>query len=83
MSHESSPGEPQRTSKTSGSDSNDLYDRIQSKLNELHSDFKQLRTDITEANQSGERARKDRIDGFRQALRDILEAADRADREWQ
>jgi len=33
-------------------------------------------------NQANSRARKDRIEGFKQALRDILEAANRADREW-
>ena len=61
----------------------DLHDRIQSKLSELHADFRQLRTDVRAANQSGQRARKDRIEGFKRALRDIVQAADRADREWQ
>jgi len=60
-----------------------LHDRIESKINELHADFSQLRDDFKAANQSGKRARKDRIDGFKRALRDIREAADHADREWK
>ena len=68
------------TSGQSGLD--DLHDKIQSKLDELHADFKQLAADAREARQSGLRARKDRIEGFRRALRDILQAADQADREW-
>jgi hypothetical protein len=64
----------------SGSD--DLHDRIQSKLDELHADFKQLEVDMHTANQASSRARKDRIAGFKRALRDILQAADRAEREW-
>lgn len=83
MSHESKTGEPKRSSKRRGPGSNDLQDRIQSKLKELHADFRQLRVDVRAANQSGARARKDRIEGFKRALRDILQAADRADREWQ
>jgi vacuolar-type H+-ATPase subunit E/Vma4 len=60
----------------------DLHDKIQSKLDELHADLKQLGTDLREVRQSGFRARKDRIEGFRKALRDLLQAADQADREW-
>jgi|SRR5579864_1462593 hypothetical protein len=60
----------------------DLHDRIQSRLDELNADFKQLGADVREARQSGLRARKDRIEGFKRALRDILQAADQADREW-
>jgi hypothetical protein len=60
----------------------DLHDRIQSKLDELHADFKQLEVDVHAANQVSSRARKDRIAGFKRALRDILQAADRAEREW-
>jgi ferritin-like metal-binding protein YciE len=60
----------------------DLHDRIQSKLDELHADFKQLEVDVHAANQASSRARKDRIEGFKRALRDILQAADRAEREW-
>jgi hypothetical protein len=60
----------------------ELHDRIQSKLDELHADFKQLGADVGEANQSSSRARRDRIEGFKRALRDILRAADRAGREW-
>ncbi len=62
--------------------SDDLHDRIQSKLDELHADFKQLEVDVHAANQASSRARKDRIQGFKRALRDILQAADRAEREW-
>ena len=83
MSRESKTEEPENFSNGSDTGSNDLHDRIQSKLNELHTDFRQLRADIRTANKSGERARKDRIEGFRRALRDLLKAADRADREWQ
>jgi hypothetical protein len=60
----------------------ELHDRIQSKLDELHADFKQLGADMGEANQSSLRARRDRIEGFKRALRDILQAADRGGREW-
>lgn len=60
----------------------DLHDRIQSTLDELHADFKQLEVDVHAANQASSRARKDRIEGFKRALRDILQAADRAEREW-
>ena len=34
----------------------DLHDRIQSKLDELHADFKQLEVDVHTANQAGSRA---------------------------
>jgi len=60
----------------------ELHYRIQSKLDELHADFKQLETDLQVAKQERSRAHRDRIQGFKQALRDLLEAADRADREW-
>ena len=83
MSHESKIREPKGSLRRIESGVDDLHDRIQSKLNELHSDFRQLRADIRAANQSGARARKDRIDGFKRALRDILQAADRANREWR
>ena len=83
--HQGSSG--RRTSKreksmAARSGSDDLHDRIQSKLNELHADFKQLEVDVHTANQASSRARKDRIEGFKRALRDILQAADRAEREW-
>jgi outer membrane murein-binding lipoprotein Lpp len=61
---------------------NKIHNRIQSKLDELHTDFRQLETDSHEANEEASRARKGRIDGFKRAQRDLLEAADRADREW-
>jgi ferritin-like metal-binding protein YciE len=60
----------------------DLHDRIQLKLDELHADFKQLEVDVQAANQASSRARKDRVAGFKRALRDILQSADRAEREW-
>ena len=60
----------------------EIHNRIQSKLDDLHKDFKQLETDLRVANQESSRARKDRIQGFKRALRDLLDAADRADREW-
>jgi uncharacterized coiled-coil DUF342 family protein len=60
----------------------EIHTRIQSKLDELHTDFRQLQNDMRDANQASSRARKDRIAGFRQALRDLLEAANRAEREW-
>ena len=47
-----------------------------------NTDFQQLETDSHEANEEASQARKDRIEGFKRALRDLLEAADRADREW-
>ena len=60
----------------------ELHRRIQSKLDELHTDFRQPKTDLNGAEQASSRAQKDRIEGFKQALRDILEAAEGADREW-
>jgi hypothetical protein len=60
----------------------EIHERIRAKLDELHTDFRQLKTDLRDTNQAGSRARKDRIAGFKQALRDILAAADRADKEW-
>lgn len=60
----------------------ELHGRIQSKLDELHRDFRQLKTDLKGTEQASSRAQNDRIAGFKQALRDILEAADRADKEW-
>ena len=59
-----------------------LHDRIQSRLDELYGDSKQLGAGLREARQSDLRARKDRIEGFRRGLRDILQAADQAEREW-
>jgi hypothetical protein len=61
---------------------NELHERIQSKLDELHTDFKQLEVDLRDANEESSRARNDRIEGFKRALKEILAAADRADREW-
>jgi hypothetical protein len=59
-----------------------LHNRIQSHLDELHADLTQLATDLREANQASSKARKDRMEGFKRALRDILQAADKADKEW-
>ena len=83
MSHESEIHEPKRHSKKTQSGLDDLHNRIQSKLDELHADFEQLRADVRAANKSSKRAQTDRIEGFKRALRDILQAADRADREWR
>lgn len=60
----------------------ELRKRIQSKLDELHTDFKQLEADLRDANEESSRARNDRIEGFKRALKEILAAADRADGEW-
>jgi hypothetical protein len=59
-----------------------IHTRIQAKLDELHADFRELETDLRAANQEHSQARRDRIKGFKRALLDIIEAADRADREW-
>ena len=83
MSDESEKRELKGRSKEGGYDLDDPHNRIQSKLDELHADFRELRADVRAANQSGERASKDRIEGFKRALRDLLQAANRADREWQ
>ena len=64
--------EPKAAATGSQSRLDGLHDRIQSKLNELYADFDQLATDLREARQAGLRARKDRIEGFKRALRDIL-----------
>lgn len=63
MSHESKTEQPESFSDGSMSGSNDFHDRIQSKLNELHTDFRQLRSDIRAAKESGERALKDESKG--------------------
>jgi len=60
----------------------ELHNRIQSKLDELHADLKELGADVHNANLASRQARKDRIEGFKRALRDLSQAADRADREW-
>ena len=61
----------------------DVQDRIKAKLDELRADFHQLGADIRTANLEGARAKRDRIEGFKQALRDLLDAAKRADQEWK
>ena len=61
----------------------ELHTRIQSRLDERHADFKQLAADVREGRREASRARKDRIEGFKRALRDLLQAAERADREWK
>jgi len=71
------------TKQTTESRLDALHDRIQSRLDELFADFKQLETDLQAAHQASSRARKDRIEGFKRALQDLLQAADRADREWK
>jgi molecular chaperone GrpE (heat shock protein) len=88
------PAERNQESKTpsqvSGSDSStpdpsrldELHQRIQSRLGELRTDFQQLETDLCTAKQESSLARKDRLEGFKRALRDLMDAADRADMEW-
>jgi len=61
----------------------ELHKRIQSKLDELHTDFRQLQTDLRAAKLESSQARRDRMEGFKRALRDILEAANQADKEWR
>ena len=82
MDPESKTNESTIPSEDGQSRLDDLHGRIQSKLDELYADVKQLGADLREARQSGLRAREDRIEGFKRALRDILQAADEADREW-
>jgi Skp family chaperone for outer membrane proteins len=60
----------------------EIHKRIQSKLDELHTDFRVLETSLKAANQEGSQARKDRIEGFKRKLRDILKTANRVDWEW-
>ncbi len=69
-------GKPQTRAKV-GSGLDELHDRIQAKLDELYSDFKQLEVDLAVSNEESRRARKDRIQGFKQALKDMLESTDR------
>jgi len=49
----------------------------------LREEFGQLEADLQAANRSSTRARRDRIEGFKQASKDIFDAKDRADREWR
>lgn len=56
-----------------------IHERMRSKLDELYTDLKQLETDLRVASQESSQARKDRIEGFKRSLRDILAAADRLD----
>jgi hypothetical protein len=45
-------------------------------LDALHTDFRQFAIDLGATNEARSRAGKDRIEGFKQALRDVREAAD-------
>ena len=83
MDSESTKNESNIPSEDTQSRLDRLHSRIQSNLDELHTDIKQLGADLREARQSDLRAHKDRIQGFKRALRDILQAADQADKEWQ
>jgi hypothetical protein len=56
--------------------------RPQSRRDELNADFKQLAIDLRAANRASSKARKDRMEGLKRALRDILQAGDEADGEW-
>ena len=59
-----------------------LHQRMQSKLDELRTDFGKLKDDVHDADQASSRARNDRIEGLKRALKEILKAADQAQREW-
>jgi len=59
-----------------------LHQRIRAKLDELRTDFGKLKDDLHDADQASSRARKDRIEGLKRALKELLEAADRAQGEW-
>jgi chromosome segregation ATPase len=59
-----------------------LHQRIRAKLDELRTDFGKLKDDLHDADQASSRARKDRIEGLKRALNELLEAADRAQGEW-
>jgi hypothetical protein len=60
----------------------EIHKSIQSKLDEHRTDFRKLETDLQTANHDSLRAHKDRREGFKRALQDVLEAESRADREW-
>lgn len=60
----------------------ELHSRIQSKLDELKADFKQLAVDERAADEASARARRDRMEGFKRALRDLHQAAESAEQEW-
>jgi len=59
-----------------------LHRRIDSRLDELHADFRQLETELKAANQESLRGLKDRIEGSKRKLQDILKTANRVDWEW-
>ena len=52
------------------------YKRFELELDALHTDFRQFAIDLGATNEARSRAGKDRIEGFKQALRDVREAAD-------
>ena len=54
--------------------------KIQSTLDELHTDFRQLEAELRAASAAKPQAQNDRIEGFKRALRDIMRAANRADK---
>jgi len=54
----------------------DIHNRFQLELDALHTDFRQLATDLRATNEARSRAGKDRIEEFKQALRDVREGAD-------
>ena len=59
-----------------------IHQRMRAKLDELRTDFGKLKDDLHDADQSSARAAKDRIEGLKRAVKEILDAADRAEREW-
>ena len=60
----------------------DLTTRIQEKIEELRADVRQLHTDIRAADEASARARRDRIEGLKKALHELLRAATKEDLEW-
>ena len=66
-----------------GTKRDSIHKRIQAHLNELRTDLKQLAADAQEGRREASRARKDRVEGLKRALSDLLEAAEQADKEWK
>jgi Skp family chaperone for outer membrane proteins len=61
-----------RTGKRVQTRLDEIQKGIQSKLDELHTDFRVLETSLKAANLEGSQYRKDRIEGFNRKLRAIL-----------
>lgn len=54
--------------------------KIQSTLDELYTDFRQLEPELYAASRAKLQAQTDRIEGFKRALLNIMKAANRADK---